>query len=256
MRKTGIVLSGGAARGIAHLGVLEVLEENKIFPEYVSGCSMGAIIGAFYAAGIRPSKIYEIFMEEKNRGLFGFNLLKKGLTNMKALENLLVENIENDSFDSLHRKFFLSTVNLNKGDYEIISSGVLFKYVIASAAIPVIFQPRKINGDTFVDGGLMNNMPVEPLLDLDCFIIGVHVNYIDHVDKIEGVKDIADRCFRLAIWENVKKRIEACHFLIEPKKAHEYGLFEFEKMEELYQTGYEEAKAKVDTLKEILSDNN
>ncbi|MFW5751907.1 MAG: patatin-like phospholipase family protein [bacterium] len=252
MKRTGIVLSGGAARGIAHLGVLQVLEENGIFPEYVSGCSMGAIVGALYAAGIKPSRIYEIFRKKKNRGIFGFNLLKRGLTNMKILENILKENIEENSFNTLHRKFYISTVNLNKGNYEIISKGELFQWVMASSAIPVIFEPRIINGNTYVDGGLMNNMPVEPLLELDCFIIGVHVNYINHVNTIDGVKDIADRCFRLSIWENVKKRIEACHYLFEPKKAHEYGLFEFEKMDELYETGYEEASEKVGMLKEIL----
>lgn len=238
----GIALSGGAARGIAHIGVLKALEENGIFPDMVSGTSMGAIVGLFYAAGFSPDEMHKILKEERFYKVLGFNFLKNGLFNLNPLKEIFQEKIKANDFAVLKRQFFVAVSNLNTARVEIVSSGQqLFEYVIASASIPFVFPPQQINGQTYIDGGLFNNLPAECLIGLCDRLIGVHVNYSGIVEEIKGAKAIGERLLSLALEQSVKVSRNYCDFYIEPRKLRNYSSWEYDKVDELVEIGYKKA---------------
>jgi len=238
--KLGIALSGGAARGIAHIGVLKALEENGLVPQVVAGTSMGAIVGMLYAAGIAPDDIQYMLKKEKIYSVLGFSFLKNGLFNLKPLQEIFEEAIEVNDFSILKKDFFVAVSNLNTGRGEIHSEGTnLFEYVIASASIPFIFPPQEVNGQTYIDGGLFNNLPAEPLVGRCDRIIGVHVNFNGMKNDIKGTKAIAERSFHLAIEQNVKLSRSYCDYYMEPRELREFSSWNYDKMDRIVEIGYE-----------------
>ncbi|MGQ8336059.1 patatin-like phospholipase family protein [Sunxiuqinia sp. A32] len=252
--KIGLSLSGGGARGIAHIGVLAALNKHGIDPDVISGTSMGALVGVFYAAGVSPSEILEMVKEESFHKIIGWAFPSNGLLDMKKVHKMMVDKIGEDDFKSLKKPYFCAVSNLNTGRVEIISEGKLFQFVLASASIPIIFEPQTINGQTYVDGGLLNNLPVEPLLDHADIIIGVHVNHNAEMEKVEGMKTIAERCFRLAIGQNVRDSFDLCDFIIDPPKVREYSTFDFNKADEIYQIGFDETENMILDLEKVMKE--
>jgi len=154
----GITLSGGAARGYAHIGVLRAFEEAGIDIDFVSGSSMGAIIGLFYAAGKTPDEMMDIAKSIKKRRVVSFgkiHLRKKGLDYM---EQVLKKHIEKQTFDQLEKPFYVCVTNFQSGQYEIISQGEIMPTIRASAAIPLMYKQQIINGTAYIDGGVVNNL--------------------------------------------------------------------------------------------------
>lgn len=237
--KFGIALSGGGARGIAHIGVLAALEDFGIKPRVVSGTSMGAIVGVFYAAGFSPEEMLNILKERKFHKMINWHMPFSGLIDIGQVKKVMSEMIGNDDFSSLKMPFYCAVTNLNSGMEEIKSEGKLFQWVMASASIPVVFEPQVIDGQTYVDGGLLNNLPSEAILDKCQVLIGVHVNHNGREEEVKGLKTIAERAFRLGIAQNVEKSKEICDFVIEPPEARNFSTFNFNRAEEIYQVGYE-----------------
>ena len=245
----GIVLSGGGARGIAHIGVLAALEYYGISPQYISGSSMGALVGTFYAAGLKPDEIVEIIRNEKVYRLFNWSLpkhgMKHGMLSLSLVHKLMQQWIKEDSFEKLKKTLFVSTSNLTSGEPVVFSSGPLFQPAIASASIPVIFEPQIINGEAYVDGGLFNDLPVEPLLNRCDRIIASHVNYNGRQPNLKSIKEIAERVYRLAVYQNVRKNFDRCDLIIDPPELRERGIFDFKHIDELYDIGYKAAENKL-----------
>lgn len=243
--KFGIALSGGGARGIAHLGVLEALHKYGIRPEIISGASMGALIGVFYAAGFEPLQILELVKSNKMVKMFKWQLPSGGLIDFKKVLSLLEENIVTDDFSSLKKPFYCSVVNLNSGHSEIKNEGKLFQWVLASASIPIIFEPQIIDGNTYVDGGLLNNLPVDCIRDKCRILIGVHVNHSGPEEKISGIKAVAERTFQLVMGQNARESLVKCDFVIEPPEASRFNTFDFKKTDEIFQIGFEETEKRI-----------
>jgi NTE family protein len=241
----GIALSGGGARGIVHLGVLEALHKYGIHPEIVSGASMGALIGVFYAAGFEPLQILDLVKSQKMVKMFKWQVPSGGLIDLKKVLSLLEDNIETDDFSSLKKPFYCSVVNLNSGHSEIKSEGKLFQWVLASASIPVIFEPQIIDGNTYVDGGLLNNLPVDSIRDQCRILIGVHVNHDGTEDNISGIKAIAERTFRLVMSQNVRESLAKCDFVIDPPETRKYNTFDFKKADEIFKIGFDETEKRL-----------
>jgi len=236
--RLGIALSGGGARGIAHIGVLAALENYGIYPQAVSGTSMGAIIGLLYADGKKPKEILEIIKRYKFASIMGLNIARTGFIKTKRIESFIDENVVAKTFEELKLEYHVSATNLNEGAYRIFNTGELKRPVLASASIPVLFQPVDIDGDLYVDGGLLNNLPIEPIKKSCDKIIGVHVNRNGRKDDIKSMKSVGDRCFRIAIWQTVRERLKECDFVIEPIKVYDFSTFSFDKADQLFEHGY------------------
>jgi len=217
-KEIGIALSGGGARGAAHIGVLQALNENGIFPDQVSGASAGALIGALYCSGHTPKEILELSESHSFLKIFKIGIMNHSLTDMSRLKGFLGEHVK-ARFEELEHPLYISVTNLNSGKYEIKSAGPLIDYITASCALPFIFKPVTINKVQYVDGGLLNNLPVEPLVEKCDTIIGVSVSSHEPRPEINGRLCVAERCVKLAIWNNVEYRLKRCTIALDIDKA-------------------------------------
>jgi len=241
----GLTLSGGGARGIGHIGVLAALEKYGIVPDVISGTSMGALVGMLYAAGIAPKEILEMIMSSSLYELVNWQVPHSGLVNIKGVRKMLKKYIQEDDFSVLKKSFYCAVSNLNSGKLEIKSEGELFKWVMASISVPVILKPQFIDGNTYVDGGLLNNLPTGPVRKKCKFLIGVNVNYNGYEEKVDGLQFIAERCFRLAIAKNITEGIEDTDLMIQPPETSTFSTFAFDKAEEIYKIGFDYAEKRI-----------
>src|ERR1035438_9121204 len=176
MTSIGIVLSGGGARCFGHLGLLQVLEELSIKPSAISGVSGGALIGALYAAGKTPTEILALSKTGSYLGLSNLIWKRGGFFSMESMQHLLAENIPHNSFEGLKIRLFVNATDFNQNRTVFFNTGKLLDCLTASASVPIIFNPVEMDDSLLVDGGLLNNLPVEPLISLCTTIIGSHVN--------------------------------------------------------------------------------
>jgi len=241
-KKIGIVLSGGGVRASAHAGALKALEEAEIYAHHISGISAGAIVGALYCAGISPDKIRSIIKLKSFFRLFSFRDIWEGFVDTDYLEEMIKKYVPDNSFDSLKTKLTIGVSNLNEGRFELIDKGELANVVAASSAIPLLIKPVRIGKSVYVDGGLMNGFPVEPLIPSCDFIIGINLNPHEKVNHIEGWKDIGGRCFEMVTWNNTESHLTKCNFLIQMVATAKYGVLDVKHSEELFEIGYHETK--------------
>lgn len=252
-QKVGIVLSGGGARGIAHLGILKALEEFGIKPSVISGTSAGAIAGAFYASGYALQEIKSIVEKGAFFNLSYVLIKKQGLFNMKGFEKMYQEYFPNNSFDDLQIPLHIAATDILNGECVYFSSGNLAQAIMASSCIPAVFQPVFFNNSYYVDGGVLNNFPVEPLIGKCDIIIGSHVNAIQKEVAEINMKDLVDRSFHLTIRNTVKDKMSSCNLCIEPPNMSQFSIFDIKKSSEIFEYGYHYTKTLETEIKTLLS---
>ena len=236
--KTGLVLSGGGTRGFAHLGVIAALHERGIYPDVISGVSAGAIVGAFIAAGKSPEEVRDIF----KRGWF-FQYTKihfpvDGLLKLDGIKEIIEKEIEVSNIEDLQIPFYICVSNLNKGTVEYRMSGSLGETVLASSSIPVLFAPVSLGRDVYADGGLMDNIPIEPIKK-DCEqVIVSNISPINPTAKMKNLVQIALRTVYMSVNQKLEEIKNQVDFYIEPKGIDKYDMFLRKHADELFDIGY------------------
>lgn len=161
-QRVGLALGGGAARGIAHIGVLQVLDAHKIPIDCVAGTSAGAIVGGMYAAGLTPQRMEELVQSLSWLEIASLSLPKLGLLNFDRATQWIEECLQDHpvEFEDLPMRFAAVAADIVTGELVAITEGKLSDALRASSSVPGIFTPTKINGHLLVDGGILNNLPV------------------------------------------------------------------------------------------------
>lgn len=234
----GLCLGGGGARGIAHLGVLKALEELEIPISHISGTSAGALAGCLFSSGLKSDLIFKEIEKSSWWKIMSPSKLSIGLTSHKYIFHLLKNLVPEDDFKALDLKFYVCVTNITDGEEWIIDNENLHKAVAASCAIPILFEPIIIEEKVCVDGGLLNNMPIEPLKKLDLPIIGVNINEHGKAKDLNSIPQIAKRSFNLAVWKATQANWERCDVKIDVTGVHDFGLLDFHKGNELFEIGY------------------
>lgn len=242
----GLVLSGGGARGYAHLGVLKALNELGIFPDIISGTSAGAIAGAMYADGYTPMQILKILGKNSRLDFLKLTVPRDGLLKMSGMTKLLGDSLRAKTFEELKIPLVVTATNLNLGKIEYFSSGELLTPVIASASIPVIFTPVEMNGCKYVDGGVMDNMPVGPVEKKCRILIGSYVNELGESDNFSSLIGIAERSFHLSIVKDLSAKRKRLDIFINPPGLSEFNAFDQAKAAEIFRSGYRAARTAVE----------
>jgi len=282
--KIGLVLSGGGAKGLAHIGVLKVIEEAGIQIDYIGGSSMGAIVGALYASGYSATQLDSIFHEinfniliqdevprsaktfyekeetEKYVLTLPFDDFKisfpSGLSKGQNIYNLMsrltthLGNIED--FSKLPIPFFCVASNIETGEEVILESGSLAKAVSASGAIPSVFSPVKIDGKLLTDGGVTNNYPVSELRERGAdIIIGVDVqdSLVDR-KQLRGVFDILTQINNFKTIHHMRDKIKLTDLYIKPDITS-FNVLSFDKGAAIIDSGEVAARKKMTQLKLI-----
>ncbi|MFC2063058.1 patatin-like phospholipase family protein [Chloroflexota bacterium] len=178
-KKIGYALGGGAARGLSHIGVLKVLEKHGIFPDIITGTSIGALIGALYAGGVKIGDIEQLALRLDFKRLVllaDMTLPISGLIGGKRVIALLKSILGDMTFSQMKYDFACVATDIDTGNQAILREGSLVEAVRASISLPGIFTPVTIKGQYLVDGGLANEVPVSVCREMGAeYVIGVNV---------------------------------------------------------------------------------
>lgn len=207
--KIALALGGGAARGFAHVGVIKALEAQGITPDIIVGTSAGSVVGALYAAGLNGFQIQELSMTmEEDQILDGSGLYRciietmvtdiRGCIRGQALQNFINKNVKGRPIEALNKTFAAVATNLSNGEMMVFRSGNTGMAVRASSSVPVFFQPVTINGQDYVDGGLVAPIPssVARTLGAD-FVIAVDISDRPQDRSTAGISDILLQTFTI-----------------------------------------------------------
>lgn len=239
----GLVLSGGGVRGVAHIGVLKALKEKHIEITHLSGTSAGAIIGAFYAAGNSWETILAFFKKVPIFHYKRYAYNKPGFIDTIKFYKDFELILNTDDFKTLKRKLYIPATNLIEGTEHYFAKGKLIKPILASAAFPGLFTPIIIDKIPYVDGGVLNNFPTEPLKKVCDKIIGVYVNPLENIspNQLKHSYQVANRAYRIRFGNQCMKKFNDVNLLIAPKKLEKYGMFNLKAIDAIFEIGYEAA---------------
>lgn len=242
--KTGLVLSGGGVRGVAHIGAIKALEEHNIYPSHIAGTSAGAIVGALYAGGCSWEEILDFFKTVELFTIKKYARKQPGFVDTSKFYDTLKSYLPSDSFEDLKKPLYVTATNLLDGTLEVFHSGELIKPILASAAVPGVFAPVAIKDGYYVDGGTLNIFPVD-LIKMYCDqIVGIYVNPFEKV-KMEDLKhsyNIMERAYHIKIANESLAKFEDCDLLIRPKDMGNYRMFSLKHIDIIFELGYESAK--------------
>ncbi len=237
-----LVLSGGGARGLAHVGVLAALEELGIKITEVAGSSIGAVVGAFYCAGYSPKEILEFFSSHSLFALKRYSLKKPGFLDTSQFRGLFEEYLPS-SFSDLKLPLIFNATNLNRGEEVLFSDGPLIRPLLASAAFPGVFSAVKIDQEIYADGGIINNFPIEHLRNKSNPILGVYVNPLNYKpnDKLRSTLAVLERAYKISRNHNSINKFDQCQFVVHPFQLEEYNFLQTSNLEKIFDIGYEAA---------------
>ncbi|MFN6946762.1 MAG: patatin-like phospholipase family protein [Cytophagaceae bacterium] len=252
MTKIGLGLSGGGARGVAHLGAMQALIEAGIKPNIISGVSSGAIIGTLFACGMSPKEIFETLSKTNLFRYLRPAWSRFGFLNVERFIPVYENYLPCKTFEELSIKLIISATDIVEGKTIYFSEGSILEPLLASTCMPVLFAPMEYKGNMLVDGGTLNNLPVEPLIGTSDLIIGLHCNPTNRDFRTRSIKSIIERTFHLSVKMNVIDRIKYCDIFIEPPGLVDYGIFEISKAKEIYELGYKHGQQVIQNSEYIL----
>lgn len=287
--KIGLVLSGGGAKGFAHIGVLKVLEQAGIKIDFIGGTSMGAVVGGLYASGYNAAQIDSIvkvtnfdnllldyiprssksFYEKRNDELYALVLpfnnfkigvpqsLSKGMFNYNLFNQLTLHVRHVRDFSQFPIPFFCMATDIEKGQQVLLDKGVLAQALLASSALPSVFSPIILDDKLLVDGGVMNNYPIEEVRKLGAdIIIGVDVqNGLRDRTQLKDATKILFQITNLDMIERMKENSKRTDIYIKPD-IKDYGAVSFEKAKEIIEKGEEAAFSVYEKIDQLADKSN
>ncbi|PWH84569.1 patatin [Algibacter marinivivus] len=282
--KVGLVLSGGGAKGLAHIGVLKVIDSLGVKIDYVAGTSMGSIIGALYASGYSGKQLDSIFQnvdfdkiinddlprsstafsERDNMEKYAVKLpfndfkiklpsaLSRGQNTYGLLLKLLIHVNQVDDFSKLPIPFFCIATNIETGKQVILDKGNLTQSIMASGALPSLFQPVTINDDILIDGGVVNNYPIDELRakDID-IVIGVDVqDGLASREELTSAPEVLIQINNFRTINAMKSKVKKTDIYIKPN-IKDFNVVSFNQGNAIIKSGKIAALLKLNTLKEV-----
>jgi NTE family protein len=247
-----LVLGGGSARGIAHIGALAVLERERIPIHRIIGTSIGAFVGAGYSLGISTREMEEMATAFTWKNLFDPVMPKMGLLAGDKLEKVIRDLTDSRSFRDCKIPLYVVTTNIETGEEVVLKSGDLQKAIRASCSWPGIFAPVKIDGRLLVDGGVKNSVPTKFALDGETdYIIAVDVGFCVKHGKIDNIFQMILQSFQVMGHELNKWQSREADTVIEVDLG-DLDQAAFDRAREAIREGFQAAEAKIGKIKKDL----
>lgn len=250
--KVGLALGSGGARGFAHLGVIKVLREEGIPIDLIAGSSMGALVASFYGAGLDVDRLYKLSRVFKRKYYLDFTVPKMGFIAGKRVKELIRIFTHGKTIEELDIPIGIVATDLMSGEKVVFKKGPVAEAVRASIAIPGIFVPEKLDGRLFVDGGVVDRIPVSVAKEMGAdLVIAVDVSHVKINADITSIFDVIIQSIDIMQMELVANREVASDVMIRPR-VEMYNSKAFTNIEEIIAIGEEEAKKHVDKIKQSI----
>lgn len=283
----GLVLSGGGAKGIAHIGVIKRLEEAGVRIDYITGTSMGSLVGALYAIGYssdqlttlakssnwnqlfteKPSRLFISNYERTfdNRTIASFPISERGLDlpfgiisgqNIYSFLSKYTWPVHGtQSFYNFPIPFATVATELSTGEAKTFTSGYLPDAIRASISIPSLMRPHMINGTAYIDGGLSNNLPVDQAKEMgaDVIIASNVASPVMPTDSLNTFAEVLNQVVNYRINEKIETQIDQADIYINPEKTNAYEIVDFDRVDELIKIGYDETEKQIDQIEALVA---
>jgi NTE family protein len=250
----GLALSGGAARGIAHIAVLDVLEQAGVPIHAIAGTSVGSIVGALYCAGMPVSEIQRILLNIKWKDVLKFTVPRTGLISSDGIHRFMENILPVKKFSALPLPFAAVATDLRTGEKVSITTGSIARAVQASCSLPVIFTPTEINRKALVDGGVSSQIPVRAVREEFGLskVIAVNVNYKAlELEQFDNMVKIAMHLSALWASRNAREEEKLADVLIQVN-AGGMPLYDLSKSKELLRRGKKAAEEKMPAIRAMM----
>lgn len=280
----GLALSGGALRGVAHIGVLRALMEGGLFPSWISGTSAGSIIAALYACGYTPLQMEQIALSiERNifdidysgialssvQWLLTRQLCLSGIVKGRRLERLMKELLGERTLRETKIPLAVTAVNINNGQTVLFlssKSGLtdtrhkvfiddvpVYQAVRASIAIPMVFQPAFIKGMRLVDGGVNDNLPITALRMMGAkAVVGINLGYSGQMrHEVSNLLEIGNQTIDIMAYQITRLRNQDADLILNPT-IYDVGMTDIHRIPECIRRGYEMTLAHLDLIKKLI----
>lgn len=252
--KIGLALGSGGLRGLAHVGVLRVLEREGIPIDYIAGCSIGALVGALYCAGLDPDTIYKLAKHTKRRHWLDFIIPKMGIIAGERVLAMLKLLTQQKQFADLRIPLAVVATELTTGQEIVFQEGDVAQAVRASISVPGIFVPHRLNDMLLVDGAVINPTPIDVVRRMGAHIvIAVDLAHAGTICKIANTFDVIIQSIDIMERELFKHRQHYCDVLIRPDVAH-ITPSSFEAIDECVALGEQAGEAALPKIKALLAE--
>jgi NTE family protein len=251
-KKIGLVLGGGAVRGIAHIGVLQALHDNNIPIHSIAGTSAGSIVGGLFAAGLQPNKIAALLKSLSWSDFAKIQLPKQGLASSEPIENLIINNVGDLTFSDLKIPLTVMATDILSGESVLLNEPTMKigKAIRASASFPGVFSPTKLNDRHLCDGGASANLPINVARKMGAnFIIACDVIPKINLDSIpDNMISLTSRSLDILLNSITNQKNEKANILLNPV-TKDINSFQLNKADELIELGKNAMLEQIENLK-------
>jgi len=241
--RLGLALGGGGVRGLAHAGAIKAMHEAGIKPDIVAGVSAGSVIAVLYAAGIQPDDMMRLFLGKKITDFTEFGFGKGGILKIEKFTAHIMEALgEYKNLEDLPMPVRIGCTNLDDASAEYFDHGPIEPVIKASCSIPIAIKPVQINGKTYVDGGVLRNLPAWTIRN-DCErLVGVNVSPVLKQEHSTSVFEIAVRTYHMMAKANQYQDMKLCDLAITTNEISHYNAFNLKAVTKVFNTGYANAR--------------
>lgn len=240
--KLGVCLSGGGARGFAHIGAMRALRELGLLPDIIAGVSAGSVVATFYAAGLlsdpNHDPLLEMFSNASFRDFAEMHVPRESFFSLDRFKAKLAEQIPYKNIEELPIKTVIGATDLDLGMKKAFTEGPLPERVVASCSIPIVFEPVTIDGHRYIDGGVLHNMPSWAIRHLCEHLIGINCSPMYKSAPARNIVEIAQRSYALMSKHNVIPDLEICDIVVNLTEVADHQAFDLKSLSLLVEAGY------------------
>lgn len=248
-KKIGLALGGGAAKGLAHIGVLRAFDEQNIQISYISGTSVGAIVASYYAFGKNIDEIDQLGERLKAKSVFKLNLDKRGFVSTDSIKQMLLNDIGDVNIEDAKIPLAICTTDISSGESVIFKKGKLIPAVCASVAVPGLFTPVEHDGRLLVDGGITQNVPVPAVKAMGAGItVAVDLNGVNEYQKPMDIFTVVGNAIDIAIDSRTREQVKSADIKISLDLSKYSLLDNSANKQKLIDEGYQTAQNQLSKL--------
>lgn len=236
--KVGVALSGGGARGFAHVGALQAMEDMGLKPDYIGGVSAGSVVAVLYASGLRPEEILESFSSASFSDFAQLGVPSAGFFKMTGFKKFLLEHLNHTNIEELPIPTVIGATDLDHCVPVKFESGEITDRVLASCCMPIIFKPIRIEGINYVDGGVLHNLPSWAMRENCKYLIGINCSPIPGGSYKHTIMDVAMRTYNMMAKSNAIADMTLCDLTVSIDAIAHYKVFNLKEIKKVYSSGY------------------